>query len=95
MNTTTTQSSNVPELTLEKLKEAMSLIEDIQKSRELLLEYMRSKGFDPEKGDKIIWPESMVDVFGGFLPPYVQISKHVNEPIFIKRFYIGQFNPLL
>lgn len=71
-------------LTLETILEAEKLIKDI---KDPLAEYMKEKGYDPEKGDMLAWPESMSKVFGKKIPPpYVRIvkDKYLKVPCMIK-----------
>jgi len=76
-NTATTGGGEA--LTLEKLQEAAELIKNLPP--EPIKEWMLKNGFDPDKGDVVLWPSGDADVFGPLGPPYyVKLSKFIREP---------------
>jgi hypothetical protein len=70
------------DLNIETLLKAKKLLEDI---KDPIAELMREKGFDPDKGDLLVWPVHLFDVFGGLpMPSYVRLSEHVDLPYCVK-----------
>lgn len=81
-NSTCTNNVARQDLTLETLLEAKKLLENI---KDPFAELMREKGFDPEKGDILVWPKHMLNIFGGLpIPSYVRVSKLVDVPHCVK-----------
>lgn len=83
-DTTCTSTNSVAGqgLTLETILEAKKLIGDIKDPFE---ELMKQKGYDPKKGDILVWPKSMLYVFGGLpIPSYIKVNKYADVPYCIK-----------
>lgn len=77
----TNSTGQMETLTIEKLNEAMALIE-----KDPLAEYMRSKGFDPDKGCLFLIPgPQFEDIDWGPLgaPMYVRSARIIAEPLMI------------
>ena len=46
---------------------------------------MREKGFDPEKGDILVWPKRLLHIFGSLpIPSYVRVTGFVDIPHCVK-----------
>jgi hypothetical protein len=79
-DTCTATNTSQEALTLDAILEAMRLIPP-----DPLADWMRSEGFDPKDGYKLILPSDMVLDWGAFGPPsYVRVSTQVEEPMIIK-----------
>jgi hypothetical protein len=84
---TSTSDISGQDLTLERVMEAKRLLDEI---KDPLAEYMREKGFDPDKGDMIVLPENMRNIFDGLpLPSYARVSKLVDKPYMVKGFRLN------
>lgn len=85
-DTTCTSSNNTAgqDLTLETILEAKKLIEDIKDPFE---ELMKDNGYDPKKEDILVWPKSLLHIFGGLpIPSYIKVSKYIDVPFCVKGF---------
>lgn len=79
-----TYTNNVAgqDLTLETILEAKKLIENI---KDPFAELMKDKGYDPEKGDILVWPKHMLNIFGGLpIPSYVRVTELIDVPHCVK-----------
>lgn len=67
-------------MTLEKLNESMEALKAL--GEDPLKVYMRKKGFDPDKGCKLVLPESTREMFEPWGPPtFVHLSDLVTAPL--------------
>ncbi len=73
----TTSNCNPTELNRKTLKEAMEMIKSFE---DPLFEWMKAKGYDPDKGGRIIINTDMANTFGGLpMPDYVVTNNFMVE----------------
>lgn len=83
MMTFTTASATAEPLTIDAIREAVGHLQAL--GEEPIRRYMREKGFDPDKGGRLVLPESMREKFSSmFGPPwYVKFSKIIEKDGFM------------
>lgn len=85
LSASTATSSGGETLNMDKLHEAMDLIKTLPP--EPIKEWMLKNGFDPDKGDVVVWPSGDANVFEPLGPPeYVKLSRVIAVPYAIKNF---------
>ena len=80
---TCTVTAKPEPLTVDKLQEAIDLMKTI--NGEPILQFMLEKGFNPDDGDVIIFPEAVREHTGGVQPDYVKFSPIVDNVYLMRK----------